>query len=127
MSLKLINSSPRTSRNITFLEFIPSKPLESADCILFNDTEVDCVFTVMAITMYDFKILLHSLSGTSGRVRFLDLSPGNHGLIIEAKAITGEEAVLRRTLFVCKLKANNLTLESKQQLRFPRPLSQLNG
>ncbi len=42
LSLKLINSSPRINGMTIAAEFIPSKLLSSAQCILLNHTEKAC-------------------------------------------------------------------------------------
>ena len=44
LTVMLINSSPRTSRNITFVDFVPSKVLTSATCDVPGsvETTVDC-------------------------------------------------------------------------------------
>jgi hypothetical protein len=41
--------------------------------------------------------------GTLTQIQFSDVSPGNYTLVIEARATTGETAVVRRPIYVCTL------------------------
>jgi hypothetical protein len=39
-------------------------------------------------------------------MQFSDVSPGNYTLVIEARATTGETAVVRRPVYVCTLSSS---------------------
>ena len=41
-TLRLVNSSPRISGNMLALEFISSRPMASAKCIIGRRIEIDC-------------------------------------------------------------------------------------